>query len=67
VLPAGTTTGTSRRDACDGERWIRCVAARKSDAFASKMEGVNVCGFRSIRGNHVLCTWTMIRWPLRNV
>ena len=36
------------------------------ESFASKMLGANVCGLRSMSGNQVLCTWTMIRWPLRN-
>ena len=41
--------------------------ARKSPALASKMFGTNVCGLRSMSGNQVLCTCTMIRWPFRNV
>jgi hypothetical protein len=49
-----TTTGMVTRDGYVGDRWIRCVAARKSLAFASKMLGTNVCGLRSINGNHVL-------------
>ena len=31
------------------------------------MFGTNRCGLRSITGNHVLCTCTMMRCPLRKV
>src|SRR5215217_3028443 len=59
--------GKAMYDALRPDRKIFCVADRKSDSFAWKMLGTNVCGFRSITGNHVLCTWTMIRWPRLNV
>jgi hypothetical protein len=41
----------------DGKRLVRrtrCVAFRKSLAFASKIFRTKVCGFLSIIGNHVL-------------
>jgi hypothetical protein len=69
-LPAerryGLTVWISTRDACCGVRQTRCVCALKSSAFASKMFGTQVCGFRSMIGNQLLCTCTMIRWPFRN-
>ena len=37
-----------------------------SESGASKMFGTNVCGLRSISGNQVLCTCTMIRCPFWN-
>src|SRR6185369_13579498 len=59
----GCTTGSEMNDACVGERKIFCVVTRKSEFFASKMFGTNVCGLRSMSGNHELCTCTMIRCP----
>src|SRR4029450_6764244 len=61
------TPGISIRVGNSGDRWIRWVAALKSLSFASKMFGTNVCGFRSMIGNHVLCTCTITRCPALNV
>src|SRR5690348_9485195 len=63
-----STAGTvwiSTRDAWPGVRHTLCVCALKSFSVARKMFGTQVCGLRSMIGNHVLCTCTMIRCPLR--
>src|ERR1051325_5969365 len=56
-----TSIGSAMYDACRPERNTFCVAGLKSDSFARKMLGTNVCGLRSMTGNQVLWTWTMIR------
>ena len=42
------------------------VAGMKSESFAAKMFGTNFCGLRSMSGNQVLCTCTMMRCPFLN-
>jgi hypothetical protein len=48
-----------------GERCTCWRAIWKSSSVASKMLGTNFCGLRSISGNQVLWTCTMILCPLR--
>src|SRR5215813_1504385 len=62
-----TSIGNAMYDACRPARNTFCVAALKSDSCARKMLGTKVCGLRSMTGNHVLCTWTMMRWPFLKV
>jgi len=52
-------------DAASRERDTRCVAFIKSASVALKIFSTYFCGFLSIIGNHVLCTWTMILCPFK--
>jgi spermidine synthase len=61
---SGVTTGSTICDACLPERNTRWTAA-ESGPFARKIFGTNVCGLRSMSGNQVLWTCTMIRCPFR--
>ncbi len=53
-MPSTTLDGSAL------SRYTRSVAFLKSDAFAFGMS-TKVCGFRSVSGNHELCTCTMMR------
>ena len=66
AVGVSVSTGSETYDANRRERKMLTVAALKSESFASKMLGTNVCGFLSMSGNQLLCTCTMIRCPLRN-
>ena len=56
--------GRARESAGEGAELLAMATAYL--AFASKMFGTKVCGLRSYSGNQVLCTCTMMRWPLQN-
>src|SRR5262249_5865838 len=60
-LAAQGTVVTSMRDGRAASWYTRIVAFMKSAGAASKILGTNFCGFRSVSGNHELCTCTMIR------